>query len=192
MSECDFAALLSECRNVVLAETKTALDSVDPAQVEAFVSALEKAGTIFCIGVGRVELAMAAMVKRLNHLGFTACMVGDISEPAATEGDLLVVASGSGETAIPAAIADVAAKKGVPIAYIGSNMNSRVARLASLKVRIPVRTKLALADEIPSEQIMSSLFEQALLLFGDVVALAYARKTGLDLPSLWRRHANLE
>lgn len=192
MSEHDFATLLSECREVVLSETRTALESVEPAQVEAFVSALEKAGTIFCIGVGRVGLSVSALVKRLNHLGFTAYMVGDLSEPAATENDLLVVASGSGETAIPAAIADVAAKKKVPVAYIGSNANSRVAKLASVMVRIPVRTKLALPDEIPSRQIMSSLFEQALLLFGDVVALAYARKTGLDLPSLWRRHANLE
>lgn len=192
MPEHDFATLLSECREVVLSETRTALESVDAAQVEAFVSALEKADAIFCIGVGRVGLSVSALVKRLNHLGFTAHMVGDLSEPAATENDLLVVASGSGETAIPAAIADVAAKKKVPVAYIGSNVNSRVARLASVMLRIPVRTKLALPDEIPSRQIMSSLFEQALLLLGDVVALAYARKSGLELASLWRRHANLE
>ena len=54
------------------------------------------------------------------------------------------------------------------------------------------RAKLALPDEVPSAQIMSSLFEQSLLLYGDIVALAYSRKKGLDLHALWRRHANLE
>lgn len=184
--------IVRECRELVLNEVGTALTSVADAETEAFMAALEKAGTIFCLGVGRVGLAVSAMVKRLNHLGLSAYMVGDLSEPAATDKDLLVIASGSGESAIPVAIAGVARAKGVPIAYIGSNMNSRIAQMAAVKVRIPVSTKLALPDEVPSGQIMSSLFEQSLLLYGDIVALAYSRKKGLDLHALWRRHANLE
>lgn len=184
--------ILQQCRELVLAETRTALEAINEDEVLAFLAALEKAETIFCLGVGRVGLSISAMVKRLNHIGMTAYMVGDLSEPHATENDLLVIASGSGETAIPVAIAKVAEKKGVPIAYVGSNMGSTIAGLAKIKVRIPVRTKLALADEIDSGQIMSSLFEQALLLFADTLALTYSRSKGLDLPSLWRRHANLE
>lgn len=183
---------IGECRELVLAEVANALASVADAETEAFIAALERAETIFCLGVGRVGLAVSAMVKRLNHIGMTAYMVGDLSEPAATDRDLLVIASGSGESAIPVAIAAVAREKGVPIAYIGSNMGSRVARMAAVSVRIPVSTKLALADEIPSGQIMSSLFEQSVLLYGDIVALAYSRRKGLDLRALWRRHANLE
>ncbi|MDR0362715.1 MAG: sugar isomerase [Planctomycetota bacterium] len=184
--------IVRECRELVLREVGTALESVADAETEAFMAALERAETIFCLGVGRVGLAVSAMVKRLNHLGLSAYMVGDLSEPAATDKDLLVIASGSGESAIPVAIAAVAGGKGVPIAYIGSNMNSRVARMAAVKVRIPVGTKLALPDEVPSGQIMSSLFEQSVLLYGDIVALAYSRRKGLDLHALWRRHANLE
>ncbi|MCC8180136.1 MAG: SIS domain-containing protein [Planctomycetes bacterium] len=187
-----YDTVLPESRDLILAELATALGSVKIEEIERFIAALENAETIFCIGVGRVALAISAMVKRLNHLGFTAYMVGDLSEPAATEDDLVVIASGSGETAIPVAIAGVAKKKGVPIAYIGSNRNSTIAGMATLMVRIPVATKLNLPDEIPSGQIMSSLFEQSLLLFADTVALAYARKSGLDLKLLWKRHANLE
>ncbi len=188
----DDETLVRECRELALREVGNALAAVPDAGTVAFMMALERAETIFCVGVGRVGLAVSALVKRLNHLGLSAYMVGDLSEPAATERDLLVVASGSGESAVPVAIAGVAAAKGVPIAYIGSNMNSSVARLASVTVRIPVATKLALPDEVPSAQIMSSLFEQSLLLYGDIVALAYSRKKGLDLHALWRRHANLE
>lgn len=192
MTDENIRTIIDDCRREVLAEVCQALGSIDTAQTAALIDALAGAKTVFCLGVGRVGLSIAAMVKRLNHLGLVAYMVGDLSEPAATPDDLLLIASGSGETAIPVAIAEVAKGKGVPIAYIGSNLDSRIAKMAATTVRIPVRTKLARPDEIPSAQIMSSLFEQALLLFADVVALAYARKTRLDLPSLWRRHANLE
>lgn len=192
MTDTDMRHIIDDCREEILAEIRRALESVDLAETEAFIAALARAKTVFCLGVGRVGLSIAAMVKRLNHLGIVTYMVGDLSEPAATADDLLVVASGSGETAIPVAIAQVAQAKGVPIAYIGSNLDSRIAAMAGVKVRIPVRTKLAKADEIPSRQIMSSLFEQALLVFADVVALSYARQRNLDLPSLWRHHANLE
>lgn len=192
MSEAVAENLVGECRELILSEVRLALESIDKNEIDAFMEALTRAKTVFCLGVGRVALSISALVKRLNHLGFAAHMVGDLSEPAATAEDLLVIASGSGESAIPVAIAEVAAGKGVPIAYIGSNLNSRIAGMAALSVRIPVKTKLNLPDEIPSAQIMSSLFEQSLLLFSDLVALAHARREKVDLPSLWRRHANLE
>ena len=186
--ENDFIA----AREAVLAEVSEALRRIDPGEAEAFIAALTKADQIFAVGVGRVGLSLSAMVKRLNHIGFRAWMVGDLSEPAATPDDLLIIGSGSGESAIPAAIARVAREKGARIAYIGSNPDSSAGRLADVKVRIPVRTKLNLPDEMASEQIMSSLFEQTLLLFADAAALAYSRNRGLNLKDLWNRHANLE
>ena len=40
---------------------------------------------------------------------------------------------------------------------------------------------------------MTSLFEQALYVFGDAVALAIRQRKGIsDLAALWERHANLE
>lgn len=179
-------------REIVLEETRQALLSVDVNEVEQFMTALDDAQQIFAIGVGRVALSLASMVKRLNHLDILAWMVGDLSEPAATEKDLFIVASGSGETAIPVALTNVAKQKGLRIAYIGSNRESTIGKKADIFVRIPVKTKLNLPDEMKSEQIMSSLFEQSLLLFADMVASAYARYNGLDISALWKNHANLE
>lgn len=178
--------------DLILAEDRQAMESIDAAEVEAFMAAVLSAGTVFCVGVGRVALSLSAMVKRFNHIGIDCFMVGDLSEPHAGEGDLLVVGSGSGESVIPVAIAKVAKAKGVRIAYIGANPESTVGKLADVVVRIRVKTKLNRPDEIPSRQIMSSLFEQSLLLFADAVALTIARRKSLDLASLWRRHANLE
>ena len=47
-------------------------------------------------------------------------------------------------------------------------------------------------DEIHSEQPMTSLFEQSLLLFGDTTALMLVRDKHLELDKLWEYHANLE
>ena len=47
-------------------------------------------------------------------------------------------------------------------------------------------------DEIHSRQPMTSLFEQALLLFGDTTAMMMIEYRNMDLEELWEYHANLE
>jgi 6-phospho-3-hexuloisomerase len=180
-----------QCR-LILDELSTTLAAVDSAQVEALVETLSSSPRVFFIGVGRVMLAMQAMAKRLNHLGIHAHCVGDINEPAIAPGDALVVASGSGESVVPLAIARVAKAHGARIVHIGSNPNSSLAPLTDLFVRVPVRTKLGLPSELPSAQPMSSLFEQSLLLLGDAVALMIVKRRGLNVSELWPHHANLE
>jgi len=78
------------------------------------------------------------------------------------------------------------------IVHIGSNPNSSLAPLTNIFVRIPVHTRLALPGELDSQQIMTSLFEQALFLLGDAVALMIAERRKLVLKDLWQHHVNLE
>ena len=178
---------------LILGEIDQVLARVDPMQVDRLVDAILAAEKVFAVGVGRVLLSLQAIVKRLNHLGVPAWFVGEINEPAISRQDLLIIASGSGETVVPVAIAQVAKRHGAKIAHIGSNTNSSLASLTDLFVRIPVRTKLDLPDEIFSRQIMSSLFEQALLVLGDAVSLSIAERKDIgNIGSLWRHHANLE
>lgn len=182
-----------ETCDTILGEIGTALAAVDETQVQDLLAALLDAEQVFVIGVGRVMLSLQAWAKRLNHLGVPTHCVGDINEPAITEHDLLIVGSGSGESAVPVAIAGLARKHGARVAHIGSNPDSSLAPITDVFVRIPVRTKLGLPGEIRSRQIMSSLFEQSLYLFGDAVAMLLARRKGLaDMKRLWRFHANLE
>lgn len=181
-----------ESYTLVIEEIDRALAAVDEAQVDEFVKALVDAEKVFVIGVGRVMLSLQAMAKRFNHLGIRTFCVGDINEPAITENDLLIVGSGSGESAVPVAIARIAKKHNAKIAHIGSNPNSSLKPLTDIFVRVPVKTKLNLEDEIDSSQIMSSLFEQSLYVLADAVALCIVRRGNLDVKSLWRLHANLE
>jgi 6-phospho-3-hexuloisomerase len=118
--------------------------------------------------------------------------VGQITEPAITEHDLLIVGSGSGESSFPLAMATKAHSLGATVAHIGANPNSSMNKVSNHFVRIPVQTKLNLPNEIQSIQPMTSLFEQSLLLLGDTIALMVIEDEDINMKNLWQYHANLE
>jgi 6-phospho-3-hexuloisomerase len=92
----------------------------------------------------------------------------------------------------PLAIAKKAKLMGAKVVHIGSNLESDMKDISDFMVRIPVRTKLYLDDEIDSEQPMISLFEQSLLILGDIIAKMIIDEKWIHLKQLWQYHANLE
>ncbi|MDD2959705.1 MAG: sugar isomerase [Lachnospiraceae bacterium] len=177
----------------VIAELNKTLTSIDAASLELLTKEILAADQVFFVGVGRVMLALQCVCKRLAHLGIKAHYVGEITEPAITKNDLLIVGSGSGGSLFPLGIAKKArAVVGCKIVHIGSNPNSEMKDICDFMVRIPVRTKFYLEDEIDSCQPMTSLFEQSVLLLGDVLAKMIIEERQLDMKSLWQYHANLE
>ena len=177
----------------VLAELQKTLESIDPASLERLVSEILSANQVFFVGVGRVMLSLQSICKRLAHLGIKTHYVGEITEPAITKDDLLIVGSGSGSTLFPLGIAKKAREAAnCRIVHIGSNPNSEMKDICDFMVRIPVRTKLYLEDEIDSCQPMTTLFDQSLLLVGDILAKMIIEQQHLDMKGLWQYHANLE
>lgn len=177
---------------LVLRELQISLDSIDPHSVEELIELVLGARKVFFVGVGRVLLSLQATAKRWAHLGIDTHLVGETTEPAITKEDILIVGSGSGTTLFPAGIAQKAHEIGARVIHIGSNPNSGLKDIACLMVRIPVRTKNYLADEIDSQQPMTTLFEQTLLLLGDIIAKMIIDREQLDMKGLWQCHANLE
>lgn len=177
----------------VLDELGKTLNSIDPAALEQLSEAILSAEQVFFVGVGRVLLSLQSICKRLAHLGIRCHYVGEITEPAITKNDLLIVGSGSGASLFPLGIAKKARSAvDCKIVHIGSNPNSEMKDICDFMVRIPVRTKFYLEDEIDSCQPMTSLFEQSLLLVGDILAKMIIDKQQLDMKGLWQYHANLE
>lgn len=84
------------------------MQKIDEEQSQQLVEAILNADEVFFIGVGRVMLSLQAICKRFAHFGIKAHCVGEITEPAITDKDLLIVGSGSGETLFPVAIAQKA------------------------------------------------------------------------------------
>lgn len=182
----------NQTQEKIVAEISKTMDGISEKQVLEVVLAIEQAEKVFFVGVGRVLLSLEAIAKRLAHIGVTTVVVGQITEPAITENDLLIVGSGSGESAFPLAIAKKAKYFNAQITHIGSNPNSSMKEFANYFIRIPVQTKLNLENEISSVQPMTSLFEQCLLLLGDTIALMIIEEKKIDMHELWRFHANLE
>lgn len=192
MSE-NFAQSYHDTCDCVLDELKRTLNSIDPQSLEQLSQAILDADQVFFVGVGRVLLSLQSVCKRLAHLGIKTHYVGEITEPAITKNDLLIVGSGSGASLFPLGIAKKARNTvDCKIVHIGSNPNSEMKDICDFMVRIPVRTKFYLEDEIDSCQIMTSLFEQSVLLVGDILAKMIVEKQQLDMKGLWQYHANLE
>lgn len=144
------------------------------------------------MGVGRVMLMTKAFAKRLKHLGFDSYVVGETTIPAIERGDLLVVASGSGETLTTVTVSRLAKEHQARIALISSSSNSTLKKISDVSVRIPCPTKLHLPNEIQSKQPMTNLFEQSILIFYDCVSIIIQKKLNVSEEELWKIHTNLE
>jgi len=188
----DFSARYNDHSTAVLDELSRTLSSIQVDSIENLKNDILAADKVFFVGAGRVLLSLQAITKRLAHLGISSHYVGEITEPAITNRDLLIVGSGSGASLFPLGIAKKAKTVGAKVVHIGSNQNSEMKNIANYMVRIPVRTKFYLDDEIESSQPMTSLFEQSLLLLGDILAKMIIEEKLLDMKALWQYHANLE
>ncbi|NMM92897.1 6-phospho-3-hexuloisomerase [Bifidobacterium oedipodis] len=179
------------CEKIIVSELADVLAHVDEQQIDRLTTMILNARKVFFVGVGRVELALEAIAKRLAHLGVDTVMVGQITEPAICDKDLLIVGSGSGKTGFPLFIAGKAKSFGAKVARIGIVEDCPMTQFTDLFVHVPAAGKPGSGTK-PSQQPMTSLFEQSLLLVGDAIAMSLVRERNIDLDSLWEFHANLE
>ena len=179
-----------ENSQAIVEEVNTLLSKVKEEDIENYMKESLRAEKLFFVGVGRVRLSLEAAVKRFTHLGFDCHMVGDLNEPPITEKDLLIVGSGSGESVIPLEIAKKAKSYQARVVHLTSNPQSSIAKLADTIVTFESPSKSS--QEFTSIQPMTTVFEQGLLLFHDVLALDLMKEKGLTFDKLKEKHANLE
>lgn len=175
----------------VTAELAAVLQSIETRRIEAYLSRLQQADKVFFVGVGRVLLALQTTAKRFNHLGIKSWVVGEINEPPIGPQDILVVGSGSGESLFPRHIAARAKEFGAGVVHLTSNPASTIAQMADVVVDFHCGSKAG-AGAFFSIQPMTTLFEQALMVFGDLMCLQLMELKGLSQDEVGRRHANLE
>ena len=177
----------------IVAELDHTLARVDAGAGERLVDAILSAGKVMVAGAGRSGFAAKAFAMRLMHLGIRTYVVGETVTPNLEAGDLLIIASGSGETASLAVMAEKARALGATLATVTVRPEGTVGRLADIVVRIPAPTPKADFDgSFRSIQPMGSLFEQSVLLILDAVILRLMEKRGDDSDTMFTHHANLE
>ena len=146
------------CKDVFTELEKT-MASIDTEALEQLTEDILNADQVFFVGVGRVMLALQCVCKRLAHLGIKAHYVGEITEPAITKKDLLIVGSGSGGSLFPLGIAKKARKTvDCKIVHIGSNPNSEMKEIADyIKTN---NVKYIFFEELVSPKIAQSLADE--------------------------------
>jgi 6-phospho-3-hexuloisomerase len=182
-----------EDAKAVLEEVGRTLDRVDPAAVEQMVGFLAQAKSVFVAGAGRSGLMIRSFAMRLAHLGLSVQVVGDVTTRGIRRGDVLLAASGSGETRGIVAVAQSAIEHGAKVGVISIFPESSLAKLAERLVVIPAPTpKSRRQNPETSIQPMGALFEQSLLVTLDVMVMMLMEKLGQTSEQMFKLHANLE
>lgn len=181
----------SQAIGMVLQELQHCLQQIDNSQLEAAAQELLSARRIFFAGAGRSGLALKMGAMRMMHLGLQVYIAGEIVTPAIEQGDLLIVASGSGTTSSALQAAHTAHKVGARLLIFTTAPASPLATLANTIVEVPAAAKQQ-SEERPSQQYAGALFEQSVVLIFDILFHQLWQQRGESQEQLWKRHANLE
>jgi 6-phospho-3-hexuloisomerase len=176
----------------ILSEINSVLDASKFDELEDFTNKIVSANRIVVFGAGRVGLMMKTFAMRLSHLNLECYFIGDLNLPRMKQGDLIVIGSGSGNTKSVVTIAEIAKSNGLDMISITSNMESSIAKLSSSLIYLKCRTKDTLDKKRESIQPMTTLFEQALLIFLDSLVLILMKKMNENHDSMLERHNVVE
>lgn len=168
-------------------EMKDALCEIQFEELEMARQALVNAKKIYCLAAGRSKMILSTFCMRLRHLGFTAYMLGDLYCPPVEIGDLLFVASGSGNTTSVLALSEKCKELQADIVVCTSNLDSKLALLSEQIVFIPSSSTLSFSQ---GDQVMRSLFEQVLFILCETLIKELV--TNIDSSIVTGRHANVE
>jgi 6-phospho-3-hexuloisomerase len=175
-----------------LTEVGGVLDAVSAEDVEAMCREIRAARRIACYGVGREGLMMKALCMRLMHLGLDAHMVGDMTTPPVTGGDLLLVSAGPGWFSTVDALVGVAHDAGARTLVVTAQPDGPVPGRADVVVHLPAQTMADDRGGEPSLLPMGSLYEAAQLVFFDLLSIMLREQTGQAPADMRERHTNLE
>lgn len=171
-------------------ELEKSCKQVEEEQLQKFIDTVDSHKRIFCYGTGRSGLMLKALAMRLMQMGYTSYVVGETTTPSTQKGDLLIVASASGETGSVCDVVRSGIKQGMDVIAITGTQESTLSKLCEPLVRIDVATKFQTAAA--SIQPLGSLFEQMLLVIFDGVILKMSRRSEGTNEAMAKKHASIE
>jgi len=138
----------------VLAEQKDKFDE--------FIDMLEKGKAIHVFGVGRSGAVALCFAIRLKHfekdLGHKVWWLGDEVREKVERGDILVIFSGSGETAEAYFVAKKGKEAGAKLILITSYPESSIGEISDLVIRLPGGMEKAKGWKYLEAQVSNSEF----------------------------------
>lgn len=176
-------------------ELKESLSTVEEASIVALAENICGAKRVFLVGAGRSLLMVKCCAMRLMQIGLTAYVPGETTTPAIRPEDLLIVVSGSGETATVALMVKKAKSIGAKVALITMVPDSTMGNLSDTVLTIEASsTKVSENSNKESIQLGGSHFELSVLILLETVVMLVVEKLQIPDPNqlLMQNHANLE
>lgn len=179
-----------ELLNDVLSEIRLSTSSVKAEDAELLASKIVNTKRLFCDGKGRSALMIKGFAMRLAQMDMAVFDTQGVTVPAIECDDILLIASGSGETENLLEHARKAKKIGAEVVLLTAEQNSTLKQLSDICICFEAKSKLQ--KETNSVQPMGTLFEQSIMVFFDVVVLFLMEKLSLTGEDMYRLHNNLE
>lgn len=174
----------------IIKELETSIKKIREKNVTDIIDKIKSHQRIFVYGTGRSGLMLKALAMRLMQIGLESYVVGETTTPSVGKGDLLIVASASGETGSVVMTTESAIKQGVDLIVISSDPESRLGKIQTPDIVIESATKFSNSEA--SIQPLGSLFEQMLLIVFDTVILEMSQEQEGSNADMAHRHASLE
>jgi 6-phospho-3-hexuloisomerase len=174
-----------------IAEITSPLLAMDENAVTRLAEEVLAARRIVLFGMGRELLQLKAFGMRLVHLGLDAHIAGDVTALPVTHGDLVIISIGPGDLDMHRAMAGLVRKSGARLVVLTAQPQAAVPQMADAVVVIPAQT---MANDSGSDALlpMGTVYEIALLIYLDLVAVELRELTGQTLDDIRARHTNLE
>ncbi|WP_152657237.1 6-phospho-3-hexuloisomerase [Oceanobacillus sp. CFH 90083] len=178
----------------IIEELAANAQEIDREQLDNVERLIEKADRIFIAGAGRSGFAARAFANRLMHLGYHSYFVGEPTTPSIQREDLLIIGSGSGETASLVTMAKKAKEVGAAVATLTIFPANTVGSLADAYITLPGVTSKVDEGEFGSTSLQpkGSSFEQLSWLVYDSMIVTLKNKKNQSDEDMFFRHANLE
>ena len=176
--------------NTIVEELDRSTKTIAPEKLQEVIKKIKEHKRIFVYGTGRSGLMLKAFAMRLMQIGLDSYVVGETSTPSVQKGDLLIVASASGETGSVCMTAESAMKQGVDLVVISSAPESTLGKIQAPDIELEAATKFATSKV--SVQPLGSLFEQMLLIVFDAIILEMSQEEEGSNEDMAKRHASLE
>ncbi|MWN06157.1 6-phospho-3-hexuloisomerase [Gilliamella sp. Pas-s95] len=175
---------------LIIDELNRSVKTLTEQNITNLIQKIQQHNRIFVYGTGRSGLMLKALAMRLMQLGLNAFVVGETTTPSTKQGDLLIVASASGETNTVNMIAESALKQAIDLAIICASPNSTLAKIQTPDIILQSGNKYSTSQI--SQQPLGSLFEQMLLVIFDTVILTMSNQQKDSNDDMAHRHASLE
>jgi 6-phospho-3-hexuloisomerase len=169
-----------------------AVERIDGRDVDRVVSCILNARHVSVFGCGREGLQIRGFAMRLFHLGRSVSVVGDMTTPAISKGDLLLVTAGSGMLSTTLALMGTAKAAGAHVLTITAEPEGLVPKMSDEILVLPAQTMANDCGNNISILPMGSVYEGALFVLFEIIILKLKTSLRISDEVMRSNHTNLE